>query len=63
LKQFNPIPRQQMEEEDSIDKCIFNGHLRDEPTVYVTLTGGCPFDKDFDVRMILIVAKVTFSST
>ncbi len=61
LKQFNPIPRQQMEREEDIDKCIFNGHLRDESTVYVTLTGGCPFDKDFDVRMILIVVKSTFS--
>jgi hypothetical protein len=52
-----------MEQEESIDKCIFNGHLRDEPTVYVTLTGGCPFDKDFNVRMILIVAIAIFSSS
>jgi len=34
LTQFNPI---------------FNGHLRDEDKVHVTLTGGCPFDKNFDV--------------
>ena len=52
-----------MEQEESIDKCIFNGHLRDEPTVYVTLTEGCPFDKDFNVRMVLIVAIATFSSS
>jgi hypothetical protein len=51
LKQFNPIPRQRKEREENIDKCIFNGYLRDESTVYVTLTGGCPFDKTFDVRM------------
>ena len=49
LKQFNPIPRQRDEREEDIDKCIFNGHLRDESTVHVTLTGGCPFDKNFDV--------------
>jgi hypothetical protein len=35
--------------EENIDKCIFNGFLRDEPMVYVTLTGGCPFDNKFDV--------------
>ena len=50
LKQFNPIPRQQNEKEEDIDKCIFNGNLRDEPKAHVTLTGGCPFDKNFDVR-------------
>ena len=49
LKQFNPIPKQRKELEKNIDKCIFNGHLRDESTVHVTLTGGCPFDKNFDV--------------
>ena len=49
LKQFNPIPMQAHEREEDIDNCIFNGHLRDEPNVHVTLTGGCPFDKNFDV--------------
>ena len=49
LKQFNPIAKQVNESEDNIDKCIFNGFLRDDPKVYVTLTGGCPFDSSFDV--------------
>ena len=49
LKQFNPIPKQANELEENIDKCIFKGFLRDEPKVYVTLTGGCPFDNKFDV--------------
>ena len=49
LKQFNPIAKQANESEDNIDKCIFNGNLRDDPKVYVTLTGGCPFESNFDV--------------
>ena len=49
LNQFNPIPRKSNEPEENVDKCIFNGYLRDEPKVYVTLTGGCPFSKTFDV--------------
>jgi len=49
LKHYNPIPKQVNEREENIDKCIFNGHLRDESKVYVTLTGGCPFDSTFDV--------------
>jgi len=49
LKQFNPIPRMKHEAEESIDNCIFQGRLRDEPKVFVTLTGGCPFDTSFEV--------------
>ena len=50
LKQYNPITKQANELEENIDKCIFNGHLQDESNVYVTLTGGCPFESNFDVR-------------
>jgi hypothetical protein len=43
--------RQAQEKEGNIDKCIFTGYLRDESDVYVTLTGGCPFDKTFDIML------------
>jgi len=49
LKSFNPLPIQKGEKESEIDKCIFVGHLRDEPDVYVSLTGGCPFEEKFEV--------------
>jgi hypothetical protein len=60
LKQYNPIPKQVNELEENIDKCIFNGHLRDESKVYVTLTGGCPFDSNFDVSYLL-TSQAVFS--
>jgi hypothetical protein len=51
LKKFNPFPRQAAEKKDNIDECIFTGRLRDDPDVYVTLTGGCPFDNSFDIML------------
>jgi hypothetical protein len=50
LKQINPIPRQPKEREENIDNCIFGGFLQMETTVYVTLTGGCPFEDNFEVK-------------
>jgi len=50
LKKFNPFVRQ-AEEKGNIDGCIFTGYLRNESDVYVTLTGGCPFSKTFDITM------------
>jgi hypothetical protein len=47
--QFNPIPRGRNEKEEDIDGCIFDGFLRTEDKVYVTLTGGCPFEDSFEV--------------
>jgi hypothetical protein len=49
FKQINPIPKQPKESEEKIDQCIFGGYMRLEPTVYVTLTGGCPFEHNFEV--------------
>jgi hypothetical protein len=51
LKRLNPIPRQPNEVEDKIDRCIFGGFLRLETSVYVTLTGGCPFEDHFEVSI------------
>jgi len=50
LKQINPIPRQPKEREENIDNCIFGGFLQMETTVYVTLTGGCPFEDNFEIQ-------------
>ncbi len=60
LKHFNPIPRGKNEREEDIDNCIFDGFLRDESKVYVTLTGGCPFEDSFDVSYLRIINKLTF---
>jgi hypothetical protein len=49
LKYFNPIPLTAGETVDEIEDCIFNGFLRDEANVYVTLTGGCPGSYTFEV--------------
>ena len=49
LQPINPIPKGENEDEDSIDKCIFAGHLLLEKNVRVTLTGGCPFEDSFEV--------------
>ncbi len=54
LKSFNPIPKGKNEREEDIDNCIFDGFLRDEEKVYVTLTGGCPFEDTFDVNKYII---------
>jgi len=50
LKRFNPIPRGANEREEDIDQCIFNGYLLFESDVYVTLTGGCPFEDSFEIQ-------------
>ena len=52
LNQYNPIPRQNYETEESIDNCIFRGNLLLEPEVSVVLTGGCPFEDTFEVHII-----------
>jgi hypothetical protein len=41
------IPRGRDEREEDVDHCIFDGHLRNEKDVYVTLTG-CPFSDNFE---------------
>ena len=51
LERFNPIPKKAHETEESIDKCIFRGYLLHESNVYVTLTGGCPFEDSFEVLL------------
>ena len=40
------------ENESEMDKCIFRGFLRDDPTVFATMTGGCPFEASFEVKLI-----------
>ena len=52
LKRFNPIARGANEKEEDIDKCIFNGYLQHESNVYVTMTGGCPFEDSFEVSQL-----------
>jgi hypothetical protein len=47
LKPFDPIPSDVGKK--NVDNCIFTGHLRDETEVLATLTGGCPFEKSFEV--------------
>jgi hypothetical protein len=49
LKEFNPIPRRPHENAADVDRCIFDGFLRNEDRVYVTVTGGCPFENTFEV--------------
>ena len=53
LTSHSPIPLRQDETEFDLDFCIFKGHLKNEANVFVTLTGGCPFDDSFDVRTLL----------
>ena len=50
LKRVNPIPLGSSESESDLDGCIFIGNLRDESDVAVTITGGCPFENNFEVR-------------
>jgi hypothetical protein len=45
---YNPF----QEESNDKDICIFNGFLRDEPDVYVTMSGGCPFSNSFEVLFL-----------
>ena len=46
LKRTNPIPL--TDDENDVDSCIFQGHLRDEKDVFVSLNG-CPRSMTFDV--------------
>ena len=48
LKKYNPIPVGPNERAEAVDPCIFNGFLREESNVYITLTG-CPFTNTFQV--------------
>ena len=50
LRRFNPIAQRPDENESEIDSCIFEGFLRTESSVYVTVTGGCPFSDNYEVR-------------
>jgi len=38
---------------DSGDDCIYHGYLQHESGVYVTMTGGCPFEDTFEVNHYL----------
>ncbi len=51
LKRVNPIPLGSDELESDVDGCIFIGNLRDESDVAVTITGGCPFESNFEVNL------------
>ena len=35
---------------DNGDDCIYDGYLQKESGVYVTMTGGCPFEDSFEVN-------------
>jgi len=52
LKQYNPIPVGPNERAESVDPCIFNGYLKEESNVYITLTG-CPFTNTFQANTII----------
>ena len=60
LKRFNPIPKRSHEDERNIDGCIFEGFLRKESDVYVTITGGCPFSDNFEVLLNLNLKIIYF---
>jgi hypothetical protein len=47
LRRYNPISSSHAG--DAVDSCIFMGHLRDESSVPVAVTGGCPFSYNFEV--------------
>jgi hypothetical protein len=34
----------------SNNSCIYHGYLKAEPEVYVTMSGGCPYEKSFEVK-------------
>ncbi len=48
---FNPIPMQPHEKEEDIEPCLFEGYLEKEVDVYAVLTGGCPFNDSFEVKL------------
>jgi hypothetical protein len=49
LSQFNPIPLGRDEQEEDVDKCIYDGYLANEKDVYVTMTG-CINSNNFQVN-------------
>jgi len=53
LKQYNPIPVGPNERAESVDPCIFNGYLKEESNVYITLAG-CPFTNNFQAKHCII---------
>ena len=52
LKRTNPIPS--TKEDKKLDRCTFQGYLRDEQEVFVAVNG-CPGSRTFEVRNICIV--------
>ena len=65
LARNNPIPSSEPGEQ--VDNCIFRGWLKNESSVSVALSGGCPFSDSFEVGLNLVwffkASKVnTFSS-
>ncbi len=50
LKHYNPIPIELDENRSEVDPCIFKGHLQDDESAQVLVTGGCPGSDSFEVR-------------
>jgi hypothetical protein len=48
LRRYNPIPVGPNERAEDVDSCIYDGYLRDESDVYVTVTG-CASSDNFQV--------------
>jgi hypothetical protein len=46
--------------ESSNPDCILEGFLKGESDVFVTLTGGCPFSKSFEVSGSFLHSYLTF---
>jgi hypothetical protein len=49
LRRYNPIPAGPNERAEDIDSCIYDGYLKDESDVYVTVTG-CASSNNFQVK-------------
>ena len=52
LKRTNPIPS--TKEDKKLDRCTFQGYLRDEQEVFAAVNG-CPGSRTFEVRYNCIV--------
>ena len=50
LARYNPILSSEPGED--VDNCIFRGWLKNESSVSVALSGGCPFSDTFEVKAI-----------
>ena len=61
LERFNPIPWTLPGE--TVDPCIFRGHLHNESNVYVALIGGCPFNDTFEVRKFFLTKKTSYNKS